>query len=895
MKKVLLCALLWSVALFGGGIFSSCSDDPDEGGNTVPENYLFEVEVESTTAYSVNLKVTSEGIADYAYMVTDVAQPLEAIYASGVKRSVTQSPDTFSRNGFEPTTSYTIYFAARQQNDKFYPEVVKVEFTTGEFDPDSEITTYNVTHNSFNVFINFPDEVAARGNVLKWAVNDYAMFNDGWSIAHKMNLDDEWYAKCWFNEDYTLSISNNAEDRFTVDEYGTISEMDYYYEPLVPGNTYYFTVGEYEYVDEDEMYVYDPELGFEVDNTDGHAKPGYYKALFDQAAFDADNGGGIMPWRIMPLSEESLPDQSQYWYGYYRIVKVKTLAPELLEGDVTVDLSGLKPNGGTIKLTPDANVPLYAAAILAPSTWEEIQTYCVDEDPATLQAYLTTTHAYMGAGIGYYSGEQILDVADEVWVEGPGSQYKLAVIALNGEEMTAQRCTIYDITLPELQMEAPSIEVKAIANPAGEESPYELWFNVKCTSVAEGIPALTAQYAFNMEREWKAALEYSSMEDVILYAYNYFDEGEVAQMNTEAGCNVCFATMPGQKYGFGAVVLNEEGTNSMAGYAEATAKEEELPARVESDYFSSLKGDWTLSATIEYTDYDWDTWEEITVELELQTKVTIGDLTLPESLSEEIYSGFENSWMTPMGHEEVDAAYAELKEAVANFNKQTRDRNRLLCQGYDLYPALWGSSATKYNSAYDLFYRAAMGELNYNGASATLFDFGPKWYIEVDDQGNLRVPFNSMTMAPAANYESTYFIAGINTHSARELWQYLIYDPAKESTAYFPIKVEGDKLTIEPYVYDGDNYYMHLVDTNGYAQGWITSEITLTKGWTPSEEPLVERKPKALQLKSECRMSPVQRPKATTRFAAPVPVTQVTPVTVEQYRENLKRFFQNRP
>lgn len=121
-----------------------------------------------------------------------------------------------------------------------------------------------------------------------------------------MNLDEENYAT-WFNSDKTLTISNNDEDRYAEYEDGSLNYDSWYYEPLVPNQILYLTVGEYTYVSEDEMYVYDEELGYEVDNTDGHGKPGYNKALFDQAAYDADNGGGIMPWRVSPLSKEAFP------------------------------------------------------------------------------------------------------------------------------------------------------------------------------------------------------------------------------------------------------------------------------------------------------------------------------------------------------------------------------------------------------------------------------------------------------------------------------------------------------------------------------------------------------------------------------------------------------------
>ena len=890
MKKLLLQLLSLSAILFSGAMFTSCSDDEGGGGVETPV-YNFAVEVTSTTAYSVGLNITSEGIVDFAYVVSEVEQPLEVIYAGGRKVTIESSPQNLTVNGFEPQTTYTLYFAARQSDNTFYNEVVSVEFTTGEFG-DDEISVYNIGHKSFSAFVRFPDEVAQRGNVLKWGLNDYALFNNGLSIAHKMNLDDEFYHN-YFEEDITLHLSN--ESRYVKDEFGNLTESSYY-EPLVPNQILYFTVGEYTYVSEDEMYVYDEELGYEVDNTDGHGKPGYYKALFDQAAYENDNGGGIMPWCTSPLSEESFPDQSEYWTGYYRIYTLRTLPPEPFDGTVEVDLSGLKPMGGTIDLTPDESVPMFAVALLDLSTWDMMMTYCADQEMETIQAYLTTTHAYQGVGIKYLREATTLDINNEVWVEGPGSEYKLVVIAFDSEEMIGQNFKIYDVVLPEKQLPAPTVEVKAIANPSGEESPYELWFNVKCTSV-DTAPAVSAQYAFNLEQQWQSSMAWgSTYTDIVLYAYKYFDAEEVAAMNTEAGCNVSFTTLPGQKYGFGALVINDEGTNSEAGYAEATSINEPLPAPVESEYFESLLGDWTLTATISYTEFNWDTFLEEEVQVELNTLVTIGDLTLHETLTEEVYTGFANSWSAPLTQEEVDADYAALKEQVATFNQQTRAYNRILCQGYDLYPALYGPSQTSYLSPYDCFYKASTGEYTYLGPSAILFDFGPKWYLEVGTDGQLRVPFNSMTMTPTANCNGTYLIAAVNSQDDPDMREALIYDPTTESTGYFPVTVDGDTITIEPFVKDGRNYYMHLVTADLYIESFIISDIKLTRGWSAGEETetMSQLKSTPVKLNSDCKSVSVERPKSVTRFAAPRNKVEISAVTPEQFRANIESYYLNR-
>ena len=58
-------------------------------------------------------------------------------------------------------------------------------------------------------------------------------------------------------------------------------------------------------------------------------------------------------------------------------------------------------------------------------------------------------------------------------------------------------------TLPEPTKPAPEVTVTGIDAPEGhEESPYEVWFNIKCTTG----DAVTAKYAANYEREWEVEL-----------------------------------------------------------------------------------------------------------------------------------------------------------------------------------------------------------------------------------------------------------------------------------------------------------------------------------------------------------------------------------------------------
>ncbi len=88
-------------------------------------------------------------------------------------------------------------------------------------------------------------------------------------------------------------------------------------------------------------------------------------------------------------------------------------------------------------------------------------------------------------------------------------------------------------------------------------------------------------------------------------------------------------------------------------------------------------------------------------------------------------------------------------------------------------------------------------------------------------------------------------------------------------------------------MHNGSNYYMHLVSADGYLPAFITPQITLTRGWSGEALPMSQVKSQKKQLKSDCRIAPVQRPKGITSLGAPRQRVEIGAVTAEQFRANV--------
>lgn len=832
-----------------GYLTTGCKDDTTEDPAT-PDVASLAAEVVTVSSTSADVRLTTHKITEAAYLAApegEEAPDAAVIFATGTRGIDCQEGDFVTTvRGLDPLTAYNVYFAGIT-DEEAYTDVVSVSVTTTDFSED--VAAYGITPTSFKVRVRVPENLATSGNVIKWGLSDIAMYNMntkmyGYTSADIMNLNDEYYHN-FFTEDKEFSFSNDLQDICVVDENGEIEpdpwngEYKYYYEPIVPGGKYITTFGEYALA-EDQM-------GWGL---------GYYGPLFDYEGYlNASNTG-------------QSSDEKDYWTGFYARIDTQLTTPEKLDASLNIT-TNLRPNGGVISFTPDENITQYVYTIMDDANYQMMLSMLLDNDESNVQWFLTTTLAMMSFSVMSTTEPVDLVIEDFYYEVDRTATYHILAVGMGNEEGTTQCFEHQTFTLPEPTKPAPELTVTPIKNPNGEDSPYEVWFNVKSSDV------LTGSYVANYERDWMSMIDLGYTAEDLLSNYGVeLSSTEIGQINSSEGLNICFTSLANSTTYIAVSVANDEGTSSEVVVAQNTTIEEPDAERVSSSLFTDLLGDWTATATIQYDEYDYETFTFVTKQAQKQSKVTIGDTTYPEVLPDEIYELFFNttSYKTK---EEVDAVYAQFKASVDQFNQKTRNQNRLLCQGLSLELVIYEDNL-RYASPYDLF-----SSETYNGydIESPVFDFGPKWYLQIDENDQVSVPFNMNRFTPLSGWGSSiYYLLGASTGEEGNVLPYIQNGTASEN-GYFPVEISADKntITINPLNYNGKDYYMNPGSySNGYYmfQSNVVSPVTLTRGWSGDDDAAssssldnVRKRYEPFQLKSRYQINPVTRYKSRTPVA----------------------------
>lgn len=851
LMKNFLHALKVSLLLVAAGYLTTgCKEDKTSDEPPVPDVASLTAEVVTVNSTSADVRLTAHKITEAAYLAApegEEAPDAAVIFATGTRGIDCQEEDFVTTvRGLDPLTKYDIYFAGIT-DEEAYSDVVSVSVTTTDFSED--VAAYDINTDRFKVRIRVPENFASTGNVIKWGLSDIAMFNMntkmyGYTPADMMNLNDEYYHN-FFTEDKEFSFSNDLTDICVVDENGEIEpdpwngDYKYYYEPIVPGGKYITTYGEYAY-GEDLM-------GW---------GPGYYTPLFDYTGYQnaTDMGEAV--------------DEKDYWTGFYAKLETQLTAPEKLDASLNIT-TNLRPNGGVISFTPDDNITQYVYTIMDDANYQTMLSMLLDGDENNIQWFLTTTLAMMSYNV--MSTTEPVDLVIENFYDEVDrtATYHILAVGMGNEQGTTQCFEHQTFTLPEPTKPAPELTVTPIKNPNGEESPYEVWFNIKSND------ALTGSYVANYERDWMSMLDLGYTEEDLLSNYGVaLASSEIGQINSSEGMNICFPSRENSTTYLAVVVDNDEGTSSEVAVAQNTTIAEPDAEPVSSTLFTDLVGDWTATATIQYDEYDYESYTFVTKQSEIQSKVTIGDTTYPEVLPDEVYELFFNTTIYKT-KEEVDAVYAQFKESVDLFNDKTRNQNRLLCQGLSLEIVVYEDNL-RYASPYDLFISET-----YNGydVESPVFDFGPKWYLQIGENNTVSVPFNMNRFAPLSGWGSyVYYLVGADPGEDGSVLPYIPNGTSSEN-GYFPAEVSADKntITINPLNYNGTDYYMN---PGSYSYGYfkfpstVISSITLTRGWngedagaSSSSLDNVRKRYEPNQLKSRYELRPVSKLKSRTPVA----------------------------
>lgn len=839
---------------------------------------VFSVQMVEFDQTSFKALVTTQHVLSFAWVLSDgtttYTEPTE-IFEAGTVVECEDGDTPVEMGGLNFNTPYVVYFAACIGENQYVAEIPTLEFTT--LDSDEDVAVYDVDYREFKVRVRVPDTAEEAGNVIRWGFIDYATYNMrkesffGYTTDAEMIINNDGVYHNFFTTDTTFVV--NEENSIVYDANGNpIDDMAggyiTYYDPIVPGQPEVLIFGEYAYTEEDYT-------GW---------GPGYYAYLFDLEGFLEDYyNGGVQP------RQAAVYDEAEYWTGFYNHTEIMLKEPTLLEANLNFDASGMTPKGGSVTFNPDPEVYMYCVLVADSYTLNGVLGY-LNNDEDLLQWYTTSFNAAYNFGAMSLAGPVELDLGEFFWEMYPDETYYILAVGLGDENGTSQCFEMHALTLPEPTEPAPVVVVTPIENPNGED-PYHVWFNVK--SPTKDCEA--AYYMADYVRAWENELQWDGYNNLMASYGNPFSAEEVEMINSDAGLDVSFTSLPNYTTRLAVAGENWEGTREdldaegCQAIAENTTPRVTPKERVESPLFADLLGEWTATATVKYSEYDYDIWDYVYHEVEMTSKVVIGNPAYPETLSEDVYALYEAGGIS---REETDALYEDFKRESAIFEEDVRNQNRMVCLGFD-FAASWEGQLPS-ASPYELFTMADYSA--YNNA-ALFYDFGQKWYLEVDAAGNVTAPINQDALYPMSNWNYYYplYLAGLGAE-----WESEVLGPVSEGDAWpaFPVEVsaDGNTITLKPMDYYGITTYPNVVyDYYGLSlmQYQVVSEVVLTRGWNGEEAAAAApNRQQIQQTRNAQKVIAPNRPYARTIFTGkkPVEYQKVTYnfVTREQFEKNIE-------
>ncbi len=847
----------------------SCDDDESSNKSSVPSVSL---EVSSVGANYAYITITSNAMSSYAFAVYPVDDDLSSLpdesvlFRTGTSGSCSEDGTTsVYASNLEVNTDQHAYFAFITSTGEYYGDILELTFTTTDF--TETMTLASVDYDGFVMHLKMPEETIARDNVLKYNCSNLFVHNNLGSLdAQSLLFNGSHYIV----EDTSIEYSDDNIYLSDSDEFE-------FHDPFVPGEPIYYMVGEFEWGD-GSYYGWDD---------------GYHVPLFDYDSYYADNDSDD---DIEYLSTKS--SQADYWYGYYETMIFTIKAPSVLDANLNIS-SEMSATRGTLFIEPDDEILQGQLLIIDDATYKSDLLPLLNNDESYMQWLVTSYSAYVYLSTANFTNEGKpiqIDLVDDYFGSAlePEVRYHAFVVGFGDDEGISQCYEDYVFETTARTATAPEVVVTAISNPSGTESPYEAWFNVKSPSKDVDY----AYYAANYERDWAYVLNNGYTYADVVAQGNEFSTTEVEAINSDDGYDIMVPTRADATVTMAVLGYNEEDTaNDIEdedddAVATVHTINETYGDRVESSLFEDLLGEWTAIYTVNTDTYH--------VGGKYKTKVTISSgVTYPETLDSSVYEEYYalgDSWTK----DKVDALYDEFKSECDDFNDGVRGNNRLLCMGF----AVDMDEATPY----DLFI-ADSDTYNSYDIESTLFDFGPKWYIEIAEDGTISIPFNSQRMYPMSSWTAsngsylTYYLMGRGITSGSYSASYITVGDDYE-TLYFPATISDDKqtITINAYVNSSDTFYPNAgrISSNVvYDKGQIISSIELTKGWDdstssssisasslPVEMAPVNAEPQLCRIKSRTSIANLKKYEKMT-----VPV--VTKETIEQGRARMIEDYKN--
>ena len=903
MKSTILktiSALMLAVLSFG---LYSCVEptpqpEPEEPVKTEPS---LEVRVKSADQTSAELEVKAENIQEIAYVLSDEQADMTlpaVLFATGTKIDPSQTSVKFT--DLDADKTYWAYFAAKVDASNFYEQIVEVEITTPGYTFDKMLTLVDTEYMGYKVRITVPDEV--RNQPDKYAIRynfgsllDVLMAKYEMGRPWAMSLMENGHGCMGWQEthrDTTVYIHPWNENRLNPDgstyydpENG---EPVMLHTPIAPAEPYLFTAGQYRYGHLDET-------GWGWSYGDEEKDWGFYVPMWDQNGWVAETGGFTSKSNMSFDAETGVlvTGEEKYWAdnsfgknGAFQALFFKTKEPEPLETDFEVIIDEVTPIDAKISFLTDDNVYVYSYMICNDATYKMLVGDLLLGHEEWLQWLICSYYGMMHLYFPTLQGNATVSARDFNSVALDSENlYHICVTVIGDENGSKQKFIHETFETTEKVMGSPVIEVTPVEDNQNE---YFAKFNVK----APNKDVIRAFYAADYKREFI----YEANQDV-KYDYlcqNPFSEEEITQINSDEGLEIQINSTDGQIVRMAVLGYNAEETPNelyspeksgkpCAAVADCRTKLLDMVPQVNSPLFETLEGEWTATAQLLIREYDSNNnIQEYKRKTNARIKI-VNSIDTP-ALSQEVYDFYQS-----YGYDKnaTDGLYEDYKREAQLFNNyRLTYRNRLLCLGwFDEDPIYPTTSRLALAEPFDLFVHS---EYSCIDNAQIFYDFGPKWYLEIDADGNVTLPFDQWETPPMANWQDIpFFMAAYNPEqnhgyksevvSANGATEGQVIMPGE-----FPVEVvNNDKIIIKPVkatLYDepGAEFYTHYPNAiGGWGQGDaqmlrpVVSEITLTRGWKSTTSSVSSTRPQA---------EADQKVNLTGEDVVPVVVKSLTPI-----------------
>ncbi len=790
---------------------------------------------------------------------------------------------------------------------------------------DEDVQILQTHYEGADIAVTFPATLKAKGHRIKWGITNKATigYNGVTNIVDVTHRCEDVYP-CLIDGDTTLHINHYNAYRRTAN-----GEIGYYYYSREYVNGEYKTIM-------NEVSADDPRVETGEATTIQNYElftPGEPLVLMMSEVAYAD-GANLLPtidygwgpgWYWYPYDYESYRtalatnsniDANAFWHegAWYKKIEFRLPTPSQFDGSVEVTCSQLTPDDGVITFTPDSKTFAYIIGVFedgctdAEGGYQYTVNKILGGDESLVQ-WLSTSR--VGSFLGFLplfasDGVQELKLSEIFSKVSPEMKYHVVVTAVGGSvvdgkavlDLSSQNYQHIEFSLPDYTLNAPEL----IVTPYESYSPYRVKFNIKNANLGNLVKKVV--YAANYTRDfdnYKNAYAYTYADVIMANDDEYWNLGdeEINQVNSDYGFDVEFDVRENSAFTLAVKGWNTEGLPSNpdkeGSKAVAEAHSTSMPAADALDMtkLNALKGDWTATATIqtEYCNTSVKRW-----------KVSIGDLNANQTLAAEEYALFESYGVNKAM---ADGYLAEFNQLSADYNASVLGQNRVLCQGWDIS----GERETSTASPWDLF---LMTDYNASQVSYLFHDFGPKWFLQTDADGNIFVPVNYNVVPPMMSWYNgvTHYLCGCNYENA--MADYINPNaPLDVQSVGIPVEIseDGNTIILKSRVVESATLYPGIVYDMDCALSlyspYVISEVVLTRGWNESSVSTLTAKHSIGNYESGKRLvngenfKTPQRPYAKTVFLPKTKLVKAKQVdakalTVERLKQSMQEYLYKR-